>query len=121
MYKRQVVDNLTKGVYCFIETGVNANSGYILDADTAYEFSIDDKGAMVIVPEADRKNQGPNNTTVVYNAVDNATLTVVNYKPDFNKCTTKKDVYKRQTIHTMPIKAWLRIKHPPVTQMEHRC
>ena len=86
-----VVDNLTKGVYCFIETGVNANSGYILDADTAYEFSIDDKGAMVIVPEADRKNQGPNNTTVVYNAVDNATLTVVNYKPDFNKCTTKKD------------------------------
>lgn len=86
-----VVDNLTKGVYCFIETGVNANSGYILDADTAYEFSIDDNGAMVIVPEADRKNQGPNNTTVVYDAVDNATLTVVNYKPDFNKRTTKKD------------------------------
>lgn len=86
-----VVDNLTKGVYCFIETGVNANSGYILDADTAYEFSIDDKGAMVSVPEVDRKNQGPNNTTVVYDAVDNATLTVVNYKPDFNKRTTKKD------------------------------
>lgn len=86
-----VVDNLTKGIYCFIETGVNANGGYILDADTAYGFSIDDKGAMVVVPEADRKDSGPNNTTIVYSAVDNATLTVVNYKPDFNKSTTQKD------------------------------
>lgn len=86
-----VVDNLTKGVYCFIETGVNANGGYILDANTAYGFSIDDSGAMVAVPVADRKDSGPNNTTVVYDAVDNATLTVNNYKPDFNKSTTKKD------------------------------
>lgn len=86
-----VVDNLTKGVYCFIETGVNADGGYILDADTAYGFSIDDNGAMVTVPEADRQNPGPNNTTVVYDAVDNTTLTVDNYKPDFNKSVTKKD------------------------------
>lgn len=88
---RIVVDNLTKGIYCFIETGVNANGGYILDANTAYGFSIDDSGAMVTVPEADRKDSGPNNTTIVYSAVDNATLTVDNYKPDFNKSVTKND------------------------------
>ena len=90
---RIVVDNLTKGVYCFVETAVDANAGYILDADTAYGFSIDDKGAMVTVPVDDRQTTGPDGKTIVYENIvdDNSTLTVKNYKPDFKKEIIKRD------------------------------
>ena len=50
------VSGLTKGVYAFVETEVNANDGYILDSGIAYVFKIDDNGDMVAATEADVVN-----------------------------------------------------------------
>ena len=47
------VSGLTKGVYAFVETEVNANDGYILDSGIAYVFKIGDNGEMVAATEAD--------------------------------------------------------------------
>ncbi len=47
------VSGLTKGVYAFVETEVNANDGYILDSGIAYVFKIGDNGEMVAATESD--------------------------------------------------------------------
>lgn len=88
------VSGLTKGVYAFVETEVNANDGYILDSGIAYVFKIDDNGDMVAATEADVVNEiYPENVTSFDFTAFNATeVKVKNYKPDFKKeITGKKD------------------------------
>lgn len=94
------VADLTKGVYAFVETGVNSKQGYILDAGTAYVFKLDAEGAM--------KTASPSDVAPAANTFDSAVKTlnydcvkpttagsttnnleVINYKPDFTK--TAKD------------------------------
>lgn len=81
------VSGLTKGVYAFVETEVNANDGYILDSGIAYVFKIDDNGDMVAATEADVVNEiYPENATSFDFTAFNATeVKVKNYKPDFKK------------------------------------
>ena len=89
------VSGLTKGVYAFVETGVNAEDGYILDSGIAYVFKISDNGEMVAATEADVAGaQFPENDVKNFdiNAVKEAKVEVKNYKPDFKKeITGKKD------------------------------
>lgn len=88
------VSGLTKGVYAFVETEVNANDGYILDSGIAYVFKISDNGDMVAATEADVVNEiYPENATSFDFTAFNATeVKVKNYKPDFKKeITGKKD------------------------------
>ena len=88
------VSGLTKGVYAFVETEVNANDGYILDSGIAYVFKINDNGDMVAATEADVVNEiYPENATSFDFTAFNATeVKVKNYKPDFKKeITGKKD------------------------------
>ena len=88
------VSGLTKGVYAFVETEVNANDGYILDSGIAYVFKIGDNGEMVAATEADVVNEiYPENATSFDFTAFNATeVKVKNYKPDFKKeITGKKD------------------------------
>lgn len=90
------VEDLTKGVYAFVETGVNSEQGYILDAETAYVFKLDDDGAMQDVPDADVTSMQTtfdstemtlNNKCVKATAgsTTNKNLEVINYKPDLKK------------------------------------
>lgn len=82
------VSGLTKGVYAFVETEVNANDGYILDSGIAYVFKIDDSGAMVAATEADVKGaQFPETSVKSFDttAFSGAQVKVKNYKPDFKK------------------------------------
>lgn len=82
------VSGLTKGVYAFVETGVNAEDGYILDSGIAYVFKISDNGEMVAATEADVEGaQFPENDVKNFdiNAVKEAKVEVKNYKPDFEK------------------------------------
>ena len=88
------VSGLSNGVYAFVETGVNAGDGYILDSGIAYVFKIKD-AKMVKAADADvTENIFPEGTTSFdFNSFDaNGTtrVKVVNYKPDF-----KKEVNKR--------------------------
>lgn len=90
------VSGLTKGVYAFVETGVNANDGYILDSGIAYVFKINDNGEMVAATEADvdvKKVQYPGKAkSFDITAFSGAQVKVKNYKPDFKKeITGKKD------------------------------
>ncbi len=87
------VSGLTKGVYAFVETGVNASDGYILDSGIAYVFKINDNGEMAKATEADVGVQYPENATSFdTNAFSGAQVKVKNYKPDFKKeITGKKD------------------------------
>lgn len=88
------VSGLTKGVYAFVETEVNANDGYILDSGIAYVFKINDNGKMAKATEADVVNgKYPENATSFdTNAFSGAQVKVKNYKPDFKKeITGKKD------------------------------
>ena len=88
------VSGLTKGVYAFVETEVNANDGYILDSGIAYVFKINDNGEMAKATEADVVNgKYPENATSFdTNAFSGAQVKVKNYKPDFKKeITGKKD------------------------------
>ena len=88
------VSGLTKGVYAFVETEVNANDGYILDSGIAYVFKIDGNGDMVAVAEGDVENgKYPENATSFdTTAFSGAQVKVKNYKPDFKKeITGKKD------------------------------
>lgn len=89
------VSGLTKGVYAFVETGVNAEDGYILDSGIAYVFKINDNGDMVAATEADVEDaKKPEENvksfdTTAFNATE---VKVKNYKPDFEKkITGKKD------------------------------
>lgn len=87
------VSGLTKGVYAFVETEVNANDGYILDSGIAYVFKINDNGEMVAASAADVNSEKyPENvtsfdfTSVKTNENANTTQAEVkNYKPDFKK------------------------------------
>lgn len=88
------VSGLTKGVYAFVETEVNANDGYILDSGIAYVFKISDSGEMVAATEDDVVNEKyPEKATSFDFTAFNATeVKVKNYKPDFKKeITGKKD------------------------------
>lgn len=90
------VSGLTKGVYAFVETEVNANDGYILDSGIAYVFKIGDNGEMVAATEDDVVNEKyPEKATSFDFTAFNATeveVEVKNYKPDFKKeITGKKD------------------------------
>lgn len=88
------VDDLTQGVYAFVETGVNSTQGYILDAGTAYVFKLDDKGAMQDVSDTDVSSMQTtfdgtemtlNNKCVNAAAGSTKNLEVINYKPDLTK------------------------------------
>lgn len=88
------VSGLTKGVYAFVETEVNASDGYILDSGIAYVFKIDGDGEMVAATEDDVVNEKyPEKATSFDFTAFNATeVKVKNYKPDFKKeITGKKD------------------------------
>ena len=89
------VSGLTKGVYAFVETEVNASDGYILDSGIAYVFKINGDGEMVAATNADVEGaQFPENDVKNFdiNAVKEAKVEVKNYKPDFKKeITGKKD------------------------------
>lgn len=82
------VSGLTKGVYAFVETEVNASDGYILDSGIAYVFKINDNGEMVAATNTDVEGaQFPENDVKNFdiNAVKEAKVEVKNYKPDFKK------------------------------------
>ena len=82
------VSGLTKGVYAFVETGVNAEDGYILDSGIAYVFKIDDSGAMVAATENDVNGaQFPETSVKSFDttAFSGTEVKVKNYKPDFKK------------------------------------
>ena len=82
------VSGLTKGVYAFVETEVNANDGYILDSGIAYVFKIDGNGDMVAATNDDVKDvtyPEENVTSFDTNAFSEAQVKVKNYKPDFKK------------------------------------
>lgn len=82
------VSGLTKGVYAFVETEVNASDGYILDSGIAYVFKISDNGEMVAATNTDVEGaQFPENDVKNFdiNAVKEAKVEVKNYKPDFEK------------------------------------
>lgn len=89
------VSGLTKGVYAFVETEVNANDGYILDSGIAYVFKISDSGEMVAATESDIEGaQKPETSVKSFDttAFSGAQVKVKNYKPDFKKeITGKKD------------------------------
>ena len=89
------VSGLTKGVYAFVETEVNANDGYILDSGIAYVFKIGDNGEMVAATESDIEGaQEPETSVKSFDttAFSGAQVKVKNYKPDFKKeITGKKD------------------------------
>lgn len=81
------VSGLTKGVYAFVETEVNASDGYILDSGIAYVFEINGNGEMVAATEADVEGvQKPENVkSFDTTAFSGAQVEVKNYKPDFKK------------------------------------
>ena len=90
------VKDLTKGVYAFVETGVNKTQGYILDAETAYVFKLDADGAMKKATDSDVASTATsfdgavktlNYDCVKPTAAGSASnnLEVINYKPDFTK------------------------------------
>lgn len=89
------VSGLTKGVYAFVETGVNADDGYILDSGIAYVFKISDSGDMVAATEDDVEGaQFPETSVKSFDttAFSGTEVKVKNYKPDFKKeITGKKD------------------------------
>lgn len=88
------VEDLTKGVYAFVETGVNREQGYILDDETAYVFKLDDDGAMkpadtTDIASATTSFDGAekilNRDCVKPTTAGPNNLEVINYKPDLNK------------------------------------
>lgn len=82
------VSGLTKGVYAFVETGVNAEDGYILDSGIAYVFKISDSGDMVAATENDVEGAKFPETSVKSfdtTAFSETEVKVKNYKPDFKK------------------------------------
>lgn len=82
------VSGLTKGVYAFVETEVNASDGYILDSGIAYVFEINGNGEMVAATEADVEGaQFPETSVKSFDttAFSETEVKVKNYKPDFKK------------------------------------
>lgn len=70
------VQNLAPGTYRFIETGLGNNPGYILDGKTAYEFTVNADGKILI-------GDGSQPT-------DSGVINVVNEKPDMTKQVQKR-------------------------------
>ena len=82
------VSGLTKGVYAFVETEVNASDGYILDSGIAYVFEINGNGEMVAATGADVEGaQFPETSVKSFDttAFSGTEVKVKNYKPDFKK------------------------------------
>ena len=89
-----VVSGLSNGVYAFVETGVNAADGYILDSGIAYVFKIVN-AKMEKAADADvTADKFPEDTTsfdfTSFDANGTTQVKVVNYKPDFKKEVTKR-------------------------------
>lgn len=80
------VSDLAPGTYRFRETAVPANSGYILDDVSTFEFTIDTKGEISIVGEKVEIAPATDTTDAVY------AIKVVNEKPDFKKEINTKDL-----------------------------
>lgn len=88
------VSGLSNGVYAFVETGVNAADGYILDSGIAYVFKIDN-AKMVKAADTDvAADIFPEGTTsfdfTSFDESGTSQVKVVNYKPDFKKEVTKR-------------------------------
>ena len=89
------VSGLSNGVYAFVETGVNAKDGYILDSGIAYVFKINNN-AMTKATQGDvTAGTYPGETTSFdfdsFNDNGTAQVKVTNYKPDFKKEITKRN------------------------------
>lgn len=99
-----VLSELVKGRYVLQEIGYadskDKNKGYILNTTGIYAFSIDDKGE--VAPNGDvtfAGVPGDNGEKVTEgdgfkldnDATNGATISITNYKPDFEKNVTKRD------------------------------
>lgn len=72
------INDLAPGTYRFRETGLPADSGYILDAVTAFEFVINRDGSVDIVDENNEYNIGSAENPIY-------AIKVVNEKPNLEK------------------------------------
>ena len=88
------VSGLSNGVYAFVETGVNAKDGYILDSGIAYVFKINNNAMAKATQDDVTAGTYPGDTTSFdfdsFNDNGIAQVKVTNYKPDF-----KKEIIKR--------------------------
>ena len=89
------VSGLSNGVYAFVETGVNAKDGYILDSGIAYVFKINNNTMEKATQNDVTADTYPVGTTSFdfdsFNDQSTAQVKVTNYKPDFKKEITKRD------------------------------
>ena len=89
------VSGLSNGVYAFVETGVNANDGYILDSGIAYVFKINNNAMTRATQDDVTAGTYPGGTTSFdFDSVDSTAtpkVKVTNYKPDFKKEITKRN------------------------------
>ena len=89
------VSGLSNGVYAFVETGVNAKDGYILDSGTAYVFKINNNAMEMATQNDVTADTYPGGTTSFdfdsFNDKGTAQVKVTNYKPDFKKEITKRN------------------------------
>ena len=89
------VSGLSNGVYAFVETGVNAKDGYILDSGIAYVFKINNNAMTKATPGDVTAGTYPGETTSFdfdsFNDNSTAQVKVTNYKPDFKKEITKRN------------------------------
>lgn len=89
------VSGLSNGVYAFVETGVNANDGYILDSGIAYVFKINNNAMTKATQNDVTAGTYPGGTTSFdFDSVDSTgtpKVKVTNYKPDFKKEITKRN------------------------------
>ena len=89
------VSGLSNGVYAFVETGVNAKDGYILDSGIAYVFKINNNAMTKATQDDVTAGTYPGETTSFdfdsFNDKGTAQVKVTNYKPDFKKEITKRN------------------------------
>ena len=89
------VSGLSNGVYAFVETGVNAKDGYILDSGIAYVFKINNNAMAKATQDDVTAGTYPGDTTSFdfdsFNDNGIAQVKVTNYKPDFKKEIIKRD------------------------------
>ena len=89
------VSGLSNGVYAFVETGVNAEDGYILDSGIAYVFKINNNAMAKATQDDVTAGTYPGGTTSFdFDSVDSTgtpKVKVTNYKPDFKKEITKRN------------------------------
>lgn len=90
--------NLIKGRYVLQETGYTENNdkGYILNTTGIYAFSINDQGKVDANNDTDFTSITANGKKVekgenfTWDNTNGATITITNYKPDFEKNVTKR-------------------------------